>query len=233
MANRLQSMGVKGYENGFEVTIHPEQTKEPLKWKKSKRIFVCSMGDLFHDEVPFNYIAKVWDTMYDCSFQAEDNGMMFPPYHTFLILTKRPERMAEFYQWMHDVQNRRADFPNLWLGVTAENQEQADKRIPILLSIPAEVHFVSAEPMLSGISVEKYFKQGLSWVICGCESGSNRRWTNPDVMRDLKNQCVTDNVPFFLKQMNQEKERGYPKMPKVIKMPELDGKIWAEYPKGN
>ena len=148
MANRLKAMGAKGYENGFAVTLHPDRLDEPLKRKKPTMYFVCSMGDLFHEDVPSEFIRKVWIIMIEAR------------QHTFQVLTKRPDRMAEFLKTHAPVRAMTGetygkDFlpKNIWLGVTAENQEEADKRIPILLDTPAAVRFVSVEPMLEAINL--------------------------------------------------------------------------------
>jgi len=155
MATRLK--GRYGYpeDEPFKVTLHPEKLKEPLKWKKPRRVFVCSMGDLFHEQVPDEYIAKVWEVMNNAS------------QHTFLVLTKRPQRMKDFLArlgwYIHDRdgypmeavldEGGKYTLKNVWLGVTAENQQRADERIPILLQIPAAVRFVSIEPMLGPVVI--------------------------------------------------------------------------------
>ena len=174
MANRLKAMGVKGYENGFAVTLHPEKLREPLERKKPTMYFVCSMGDLFHEDVPFEFIDSVWAVMAAAG------------QHTFQVLTKRPDRMKEYLNNQKYSPNsigiaiariagnkETKDFsqplPNVWLGVTAENQEQADKCIPILLDTPAAIRFVSVEPMLSGIDLKKYLV-GYKCFSCGYES---------------------------------------------------------------
>ena len=151
MANRLKAMGVKGYENGFAVTLHPEKLREPLERKKPTMYFVCSMGDLFHEDVPFDYIDQIFSTMVLC------------PQHTFQVLTKRPDRMKKYLEdedrKFLDIAGKNScvyPLPNVWLGVTAENQEQADKRIPILLDTPAAVRFVSIEPMLGESCIVKW-----------------------------------------------------------------------------
>jgi len=205
MSKRLA--GRCGYDKDepFKVTFHPDKLDEPLRWRKPSRIFVCSMGDLFHEGVDDGLLCRVFDVM------------AVAEHHTFLTLTKRPARMREFFaRCVH------GNFQNLWLGVTAENQQRADERIPILLQIPAAKRFVSVEPMLGEIDITKYLTQ-LDWVICGCESGSNRRTCQTEWIRDLKNQCISVGVPFFLKQMEISG--------KLVKMPELDGQIWREYPK--
>ena len=175
MAYRLQAMGTKGYENGFAVTLHPSRLREPLERKKPTMYFVCSMGDLFHEDVPFEFVDRIWAVMAAAS------------QHTFQILTKRPDRMNEYLKQQKYSQNyigiamariagaegKIRDFSqpltNVWLGVTAENQEQADRRIPTLLDTPAALRFVSIEPMLSGIDLKKYLV-GYKCFSCGYES---------------------------------------------------------------
>lgn len=196
----------------FKVTLHPERLKDPMRWKKPERVFVCSMADLFHKEVPFDFISEVF-------FYMELVGNL-----TFLVLTKRPERMKQFFEW---AQLDRI-LPNLWLGVTAENQEQADKRIPILLQIPAAVRFASVEPMLGPVNLQRIEPEGrndviihalsgeyavpftvlkdrpkLDWVICGGESGPGARPMHPDWPRSLRDQCQVAGAPFFFKQWGE------------------------------
>ncbi len=153
MANRLKAMGTKGYEDGFAVMLHPDRLDEPVERRKPTMYFVCSMGDLFHEDVDFAYIDAIWAVM------------VLAKQHTFQVLTKRPERMRKYLdgakerigQCFKDAGYSIAfSFPppNVWLGVTAENQEQADKRIPILLDTPAAVRFVSVEPMLGAINLD-------------------------------------------------------------------------------
>ena len=257
MSKRLA--GRCGYpaDDPFRVTLHPERLDEPLKWKKPRRVFVCSMGDLFHEDVPFGFVDRVFAIM------------ALTKQHTFLVLTKRPIRMRQYIDGLTlqriceaaplgltDIQvaDLRAyvrdnfPLPNVWLGVTAENQQRADERIPILLQIPAAVRFVSVEPMLGPIRLQRdwlmcpggaEYGHGMSltrvhaggccdrhprihWVICGSESGPNHRKTKIEWIRDLREQCISANVPFFLKQMEING--------RMVKMPELDGKIWAQFP---
>ena len=226
MANRLKAMGVKGYENGFAVTLHPEKLREPLERKKPTMYFV-SMGDLFHEDVPFSFIKEVFLMM------------GYANQHTYQILTKRPERMREFILWFMDkipaIEGEKRRFENwsnnIWLGVTAENQEQADKRIPILLDTPAALRFVSIEPMLSHIDLtkylvryrcyscgqeslespdkcpscghselgDKYFSSAVDWVIVGGETGVGARPLRFQWVKDIQVQCETAKVPFFFK----------------------------------
>lgn len=232
MAKRLK--GRFGYpaDDPFRVTLHPDRLGDPYKWKKPRRIFICSMGDLFHEEInnpePYiefgefyegtyehlEFVGEVLSTIADCS------------HHTFMVLTKRPQNIKLAIQYTKEngrywpqtpkqiapgfTFNRSDDYlPNLWIGVTAENQEMADERIPILLDIPAAVRFVSVEPMLGPVDLENYL--GLDWVICGGESGPGARPMHPDWVRSLRDQCVEAGVPFFFKQWGE----WSPKLPMV------------------
>ena len=226
MAKRLKAMGIKEYENGFAVTLHPSRLREPLERKKPTMYFVCSMGDLFHEDVPFEFIYKIWVVMINSS------------QHTFQVLTKRPDRMFEFISVYAPVramtgETYGTDFlpKNIWLGVTAENQEQADKRIPILLDTPAALRFVSIEPMLSHIDLtkylvryrcyscgqeslespdkcpscghselgDKYFSSAIDWVIVGGETGTGARPLQYEWVKDIQEQCKAAHIPFFFK----------------------------------
>ncbi len=199
MSKRLA--GRCGYqkENPFSITFHPDRLTEPGKWKSTKKIFVCSMGDLFHEDVDYEYILSVFGRMNAYS------------HHTFQILTKRPERLLEFcatYGLLPDPElggmtGSGEIIPrNVWIGITAENQEQADKRIPILLQIPTTVKFVSIEPMLSAVNIEKYLvsEPKINWVICGGETGPGARPMHPGWVAELHDQCINAEVPFFFKQ---------------------------------
>ena len=220
MAHRLA--GRCGYptDEPFRVTLHPDRLSQPLRWRKPRRIFVVSMGDLFHEDVPDRYIAAVFGVMSAC------------PQHTFMVLTKRPERMREWCMWVsgsphhqaHDViydmmcdhfeeslwpddTDERWPLPNVWLGVTAEDQRRADERIPVLLSIPAAVRFVSVEPMLGQIDATDYLNpspggrcsNAIDWVICGGETGPGARPMNHHWTRELRDQCSSSGIPFFFK----------------------------------
>lgn len=199
--------------NGNTVFVESALEK-PLHWRKPRNIFVCSMSDLFHESVPFEWITRVFKVMEKC------------PQHTFQVLTKRPERMKEFIGPSMD------HLPNLWLGVTAENQEQADIRIPILLQIPAALRFVSVEPMLGAVDLNETSAgqvigvcdecgeyhgncdccmgiPSLDWVIIGAESGPKRRWCKTEWVQGLVNQCKDANVPAFVKQIHKlEYQKG-------------------------
>lgn len=231
MVKRLA--GRCGYDKDepFKVTWHEDQLAKPYFWKKPRMIFVCSMGDLFHEDVPDEWVAKVFQVM------------VSSPRHTFLILTKRPERMKKFILGKISVPNAdffikwegvpKSDiFKNIWLGVTAENQQRADERIPVLLETPAAKRFVSIEPMLGPVDLNNILvpsewqpdpsiclipwyrfdalnainddhaivsKNQLDWVICGGETGPGSRPMHPDWVRDLRDQCIQAEVPFFFK----------------------------------
>jgi len=198
MAKRLR--GRYGYpaDEPFRVTLHPERLEEPLHWKNPQRVFVVSMGDLFHDDVQRDDILRVWMTMARC------------PQHTFLVLTKRAERMQRLLsEWW--------PLPNVLVGVTAENQAAADERIPLLLQTPAAKRFVSCEPLLGPIDVAPWLSRSsqagpdgqfsdrlghhgcLHWVIAGGETGPGARPMHPDWARSLCDQSQVAGVPFFFK----------------------------------
>jgi protein gp37 len=152
-----------------EVRLLPERLAEPLHWKKPRRIFVCDMGDLFHESVTDREITKVFATILSC------------PHHTFQILTKRAARMKEWITKHTPLVFHGPPLPNVWLGVSVENQHFADERIPLLLTTPAAVRWISAEPLLgpvSGIGTRDF--GGINWVVCGGESGPNARPMHPD-----------------------------------------------------
>lgn len=181
-----------------EVMFHADKLNDPLKWKRPRMIFVCSMSDLFHESIDFEVLEPIFETMY----KAEQ--------HIFLVLTKRPERMKEFYHWF-DSRYTGWKQRNVWLGVSIEDQATADERIPILASIPAYIRFISAEPLLDVIDLNKRcFPSGpesyldyIHWVITGGESGPKARPSIPDWFRLMRAQCEESNVPFFFKQWGE------------------------------
>lgn len=196
MATRLR--GRCGYpeDEPFRVTAHPDKLDEPHHWLKPRKIFVCSMGDLFHEDATWKRDG-VFSTVWSCRW------------HRFMFLTKRAQRMSgaldHFYRvWKYGPK----PFPNLWLGVSAENQRRADERIPVLLEIPAVRRFVSIEPMLGPVDLRRAFGtegprqtyiEQLDWVICGGETGPGARPLHPDWVRSLRDQCQAAGVPFFFK----------------------------------
>lgn len=195
-----------------KIQLHPERFDDPLRWRNPSRVFVDSMSDLFHPDVPMEYILRVWITM------------TYAQNQTFLILTKRPERMKLFIEeylpgawWLATATLKLLDFPlpNVWLGVSAEDQRSADERIPILLGTPAAKRFISVEPMLGPVDltningalttwqnnggVDCVDEGKLRWVICGGETGPGARPMHPDWARSLRDQCQDTGVPFFFK----------------------------------
>ena len=175
---------------GFKPVFWPERLVEPGEFKNPLIIFVCSMGDLFHEAVPDEWVVSVFDSM------ATD--ILQPCLHTYMILTKRPDRMRDFFR-RHTTDRGPIKWPNVWLGVTTENQEQADKRIPALLSIPAAHYFVSVEPMLGPVDLtwdvgtgeghrDSFLNHGLDLVICGPETGPKARPCDPAWIEDLARQ---------------------------------------------
>ena len=195
MAARLH--GRHGYPDGdpFSVTLRQERLDLPLKWRRPQRIFVNSMGDLFHDEVPFGFLERVFVCMEEEASQ-----------HTFLILTKRPKRMRDFVYWYagrcsdDSVGLRWEPSPNVWLGVSAENQRLANERIPVLLDTPAVGRFVSLEPLLGPVDLTAWcVAPAVDWVIIGAETGPSARPCDPAWVHRIVGDCRLGGVPVFLK----------------------------------
>ena len=180
MAERLQKMGAERYRNGFDLTLHEDVLEQPLKWKRGRRIFVNSMSDLFHENVPDDFIVKVFDVMKRC------------PQHTFQILTKRSERLAELGPWLNWC-------PNIWMGVSVENQD-VHFRIDDLRHCGAAVKFLSVEPLIGPLWPRL---DGIDWVIVGGESGPGARPLRWEWVSAIYGLCMICNVPFFLKQWGQ------------------------------
>ena len=232
--------GVQGhpFEQGFDLRLVPEALSKPLSWRGSRRIFVNSMSDLFHDDVPFDFIAAVFGVMWAC------------PQHTFQLLTKRPERMRRFFEWLQEEATERDPIlechlqaarhgvkllaktiaqapvewplPNVWLGVSVETQEYVG-RTATILQCPAALYFLSCEPMLGPLDLSEYIAR-VNWVICGGESGPRARPMDYEWAASLKDQCVDASVPFWFKQMGDYYIAGH-------KVHTLDGRTWDEVPK--
>jgi protein gp37 len=248
-AERWRGIAGHPYEQGFDLRLAPDKLTEPLKWKKPRRVFVNSMSDLFHKDVPDEYIRRVFAVMSTAG------------QHTFQVLTKRADRMAD---WFADAENSlsmcQAEFivadkyleaittptgrrrkndsraingtrlglgdgnywplPNVWLGVSVEDQKRADERIPHLLRTPAAVRFLSCEPLLGQVDLSGYFggayvglpgdkvipnyNFGIDWCIVGGESGPKARPCNVDWIRAIRDQCKAASVPCFVKQLGKE-----------------------------
>ena len=239
-----KAWGCEPPPNHFKVQLHPERLEQPLHWKKPRRIFVNSMSDLFHDDVPFGFVNKMWGVVVRC------------PQHAFQILTKRPARMRAFFDQLpgRDVYEKRTWCKNVHLLVSASTQKEVDEAVPILLEIPAAVRGLSLEPLLGPILFRcRQRAKRLDWVIVGGESGPGARPMHPYWVRGIRDQCVEAGIPFFFK--------GWGKWCHVDQMPRdtwdqvdiahnlaghgqsmwpvgkknsgriLDGRTWEEYPR--
>ena|ERR1035437_3662349 len=200
MANRLKLMGQTNYRNGFEITLQPHMLELPLKWKTPKRIFVNSMSDLFHTDVPVSYIEDVFAVMRQAHW------------HQYQVLTKRSERLLELsprLKWA----------PHIWMGVSVENTAYIG-RIDDLRKTKAHVRFLSLEPLLGPL--QKLNLRGIDWAIVGGESGPGARPVNTAWVTDIRDQCLRAGVAFFFKQWGgvQKKKTGR----------ELEGRTWNEMP---
>jgi len=187
------------WDYGVEIKYHPKRMAGFMRRQKPAKIFICSMSDLFHDDVWPQWILEIL------------RCVELSPQHTAMILTKRPERMRRV---MKEHYNK--PIPNLWLGVSAENQKRADERIPVLLQTPAAKRFVSCEPLLGEISLHQwledtstedmldgaYWTPGLDWVIAGPENGAGKRHCDPEWIEWLAKQCDDSIVPFYDKRKN-------------------------------
>ena len=205
-AERFRGVLGHPYEQGFDLKLWPNRVDLPLRWKRSRRIFVNSMSDLFHPEVPEEFVQRVFATM-----EAAD-------WHIFQILTKRPERAVDLSRNLH--------WPaNVWMGVSVENQRWTS-RIDELRDIPAAVRFLSCEPLLGPLELNL---DGVSWVIVGGESGHGARPMNPEWATSVRDQCVAAGVPFFFKQWGTFDEHGERRGKKGSGR-ELVGVTWNQMP---
>jgi protein gp37 len=200
-AERWRGISGHPYEQGFDLKIWNDRLRIPLTWKKSRLIFVNSMSDLFHSDVPDEFISKVFSIMEEAHW------------HQFQVLTKRPERMLEITQSIGKIP------PNIWLGVSVESQAWA-WRVDTLRKVPAHVRFLSCEPLLGPL---KLSLEEIHWVIVGGESGYGARPMKAEWVRGIKDQCLQASVPFFFKQWGGVQKKKYGR--------ELDGKTWGEFPK--
>ena len=178
MARRLKAMNLEKYKNGFQLTLHEEDLNEPLQWKKPHNIFVCSMSDIFHEDVPFEFIDRIMNTIRQT------------PQHRYQILTKRAERMAEYF-------GTRIIPQNVWLGVTVECKATRN-RIDHLRKLNASIKFLSCEPLIENL--EDLDLQGIDWVIVGGESGPRARPMQLDWVVNIKQQVEQQGAAFFFKQ---------------------------------
>ena len=208
MGIRLQAMGVEGYENGFKFNIVPSRLNEPLKKKKPSVFFVNSMSDIFHKDMPLDYLNKIFDVIEQT------------PQHTYQVLTKRADRMQEYFL-------RRQVPKNIWLGVTVDNKKEGLPRIDFLRNIDATVLFISIEPLLEDLGEMNL--TNIDWVIVGGESGNKARPMEKEWVINIKQQCEQKDVAFFFKQWGTW---GADKVKRNKKLngKELDGKIWHQFP---
>jgi protein gp37 len=200
MAERLQAMGQPNYRNGFRLTLQPHMLDLPLKWKTPTRIFVNSMSDLFHDDVPLEYIQRVF------------NVMILARWHQFQVLTKRSERLSDVAP--------RLDWPvNVWMGVSVESVRHVD-RIDALRCTSARIKFLSLEPLLGPLPDLKL--HGIDWVIVGGESGPRARPVKAGWVFDIRDQCRAAGVAFFFKQWGGTNKKKTGRL--------LEGRTWDEMP---
>jgi protein gp37 len=200
MAKRLQLMGVKRYHDGFGITLHEDLINAPLMWKKPRRIFVNSMSDLFHEQVPLEFIQRVFVTMSKC------------PQHTFQILTKRSKRLLEL--------SPELTWPdNVWMGVTVEDSNVID-RIFDLAGVPAAIHFLSCEPLIGPLNYLPL--ENIQWVIVGGESGPGARLMRKEWVETVYIQCRKAGVPFFFKQWGGTRKNKTGRL--------LDNRVYDEMP---
>jgi protein gp37 len=200
MAARLQAMGQPNYRNGFDLTLQPQMLELPLHWKKPQTIFVNSMSDMFHKDVPLTYIQRVFSMM------------RLAHWHRFQVLTKRADRLAAL--------SPEVDWPsNVWMGVSVENASYVD-RIDDLRVTGAHVKFLSLEPLLGPLA--KLTLRGIDWVIVGGESGPCSRPMDPAWVSDIRDQCGRAGVAFFFKQWGGKNKKKAGRV--------LDGRTWDEMP---
>ena len=200
MSRRLQAMGVEKYKDNFEVRMHEDALNIPYTWKNSKVVFVNSMSDLFHKDIPLEFIQKVFKVM-------NEN-----PQHIFQVLTKRAERLSELHnelKWTH----------NIWMGVSVENDKVRD-RIDFLRKTNARVKFLSLEPLIGPL--RHLNMSGIDWIIVGGESGHNPRPMKPEWVLDIQEQCKNNDVAFFFKQWGGKNKKAAGRI--------LNGRTYDEMP---
>ena len=220
LAKRLKGMGQPKYQNdgdrrtsgpGFALTVHPDTLGDPLRWRKPSKVFVNSMSDLFHEDVPVGFIQQVWDVMADT------------PRHTYQVLTKRPQRMAKLVGAGADGQlwttRGGVVLPNVWLGTSIESDRYAF-RADHLRATPAAVRWLSLEPLLGPLP--SLDLTGIDWVVVGGESGLVSRPMDSAWVRDIRDHCVEAGVAFFFKQWGGRTPKANGR--------ELDGRTWDQYP---
>lgn len=201
LSKRLKAMGQANYRNGFKLTLQPQMLELPLKWKRPQTIFVNSMSDLFHTEVPLNYIQQVFDVMNRAHW------------HRFQVLTKRADRLAE-------IESELSWSPNIWMGVSVESQKYVH-RIDDLRKTRAKVKFLSLEPLLGPL--KSLNLKSIDWAIVGGESGYGFRPIKEEWVLEIREQCEDSRVPFFFKQWGGFNKKKTGRL--------LEGRTWDEMPR--
>jgi protein gp37 len=220
LAARLKAMGNPRYQvdgdprrsgPGFGLTLHWDKLAQPTRWRSPRRIFVNSMSDLGHEAIPFEFFSRIFDTM------------AATPRHTYQVLTKRPAPLRTRVARWYAERQLDAPLPNVWLGVSVENQRWAEVRIPRLLEMPAAVRFLSCEPLLGAISLGSWTgsEHEIQWVIVGGETGVGFRPLDPDWARSIRDQCLNAGIAFFYKQ-------GSGIRPEMDRL--LDEALWEQMP---
>jgi len=220
-AERFRGVPGHPYEQGFDLKLWPERLEMPLRWKEPKMIFVNSMSDLFHERIPDEFISKVFDVM--C--RAD--------HHIFQVLTKRSERMMQWtrqnFRFVNNAMNGRPLLPrHIWLGVSVENQEYT-LRIKHLQRAPAQIRFLSIEPLLGPVELGSALLRGIHWVIVGGESGHKARRMDPSWAINIQNECHRHGVAFFFKQWGAFNAGGE-RVGKNAAGRILNGQTWNEMP---
>lgn len=216
MAKRLKAMGVEQYRNGFKLTLAPQVINLPYSWRSPKLVFVNSMSDLFHKDVPLDYIQRVFEVMNDT------------PQHTYQILTKRSERLRDLSRYLKWTKN-------IWMGVSVE-QENVSYRIKDLIETDALIKFLSVEPLIG--PVENLYLKWIDWVIVGGESGPGARPLQKEWVTYIQKACSKAKVPFFFKQWGKPEFNVSPEDPTIDKEHplhakggcQLDGKVYRDMP---
>lgn len=205
-AERFRGVPGHPYEHGFDLRLVPTKLDEPVGWKRPRLVFVNSMSDLFHEQVPTEYIRRVADVMKRASW------------HRFQVLTKRAERLRGL---LSGSLSEVAGMPHIWWGVSVEDRRYGLPRVKLLQASPARVRFLSVEPLLEDLG--KVDLEGISWVIVGGESGHRARPLQAEWVRNVQRQCLAASVPFFFKQWGGARKHETGR--------ELDGRTWDEMPK--
>jgi protein gp37 len=204
-AERFRGVPGHPYEQGFDLRLVPEKLADPLHWKKPRRVFVDSMSDLFHKDVPDDYVVEVVRVM-----QQAD-------WHVYHVLTKRSERMRDL---LHTRLRPFAELPHVWWGVSVEDRRHGLPRVDHLRAAPAARRWLSVEPLLEDLGALDL--TGITWVVLGGESGHGARPLDLDWVRSIRDQCQRAGVAFFFKQMLEQRRK--------VSLPMLDGRQWAEIP---